>query len=295
MSLSNQTQWTLKDKMGNPPPPNINTFIQKLDKMLLLPCPRTANELEMPDKEDAPREMNSFIVFRRQLAHVAKMQKSSDDGRVISSAASFIWHGSSLDERQSYKQIAEELKRRHRQKYPNYTYERRKRKTAEEDFIVYNVDAMTQNRNKRRPRKSPPAPRVVPVLEEQECAPITTTLQEQGNEEWFNSLTSLYSQFQNGKGDQVDNNYWVYDNECYTAPEQIPLLFQAATASTYNTPLYNNYILLQQQQQQQISPTFDEFDSNSLFNGNPDMGISTSFVELERPINDVIFNLNLIN
>jgi len=129
--------WILKDKNGNPPSPNdyekYLRSLRKIDRKLLLPCPRSPDDLEMPKKdssEAAPREMNSFIIFRRQLAYVFKQRKLSDDGKVLSRAASYIWNGASLDERQSYVHIAEELKRRHLARYPDYTYERRKRKTA---------------------------------------------------------------------------------------------------------------------------------------------------------------------
>jgi hypothetical protein len=109
-----------------------------------------------------------FRIFRCQLAHVAKLLKTSDDGRVISTAASFIWNGASKDEKMSYTRVAEELKRRHREKHPNYTYERRKRKTADEDFDISN---MTQYKSKKK-RKSLPESKVVQhVSEEQKVVP----------------------------------------------------------------------------------------------------------------------------
>jgi len=229
MSLSNTNteQITLT---GHSPSVEILKFIEKIDRNLLLPCPRTADDLQMPDKNTIPREMNSFIVFRRQLAHVAKQLKTSDDGRVISKAASVIWRGASKSEKQSYTQIAEELKKRHREKYPNYTYERRKRKTAGDDFIVIDAGTIIQDRKKKRPRKSPPKSSAVHVSEEQECAPIPTIMQDQGNGAWlqFNPLTS-----------QVDN--FIYsnniDDDCFPCPEyqsfrdeQIPQLYQTLTS-----------------------------------------------------------------
>src|SRR5438105_2466387 len=108
--------WILKDKNGRPPSPDdykkYMKSLQKLNRNLLFPCSRSPDELEMPKKtsEAAPREMNSFIIFRRQLAYIFKQRKQSDDGKVLSRAASYIWNGASKSERQSYVLIAEELK-----------------------------------------------------------------------------------------------------------------------------------------------------------------------------------------
>jgi hypothetical protein len=261
MSLSEQ--WTLKDKNGNPPPSNIVDFIRKLDKRQLLPCPRSPDELQLPGTGTFPREMNSFIVFRRQMAHVAKLLKTSDDSRVISTAASFIWNGASKDEKMSYTRVAEELKRRYHEKYPNYTYEGRKRKTAEEDFIV--VDSS----NKKR--KSSPESKVVQhVSEEQKGVtgvtgvpglPISTSLQE--NRGWYNSLTP-----------QVDNSFCLfYDNGCYPSEnydeqvqvreEDIPQTLQAVTSINYMaSPSIPQELLLFQQQQDQLSPFIHTFDDS---------------------------------
>jgi hypothetical protein len=297
MSLSEQ--WTLKDKNGNPPPSNIVDFIKKLDKRQLLPCPRSPDELQMPEKGTVPREMNSFIVFRRQLAHVAKLLKTSDDGRVISTAASFIWNGASKDEKMSYTRVAEELKRRHREKHPNYTYERRKRKTAEEDFIVVNISNMTQNKSKKKRKSSPESKVVQHVSEEQKVVPgvsgvpglpISTSLQE--NREWYNSLTP-----------QVDNSFCLfYDNGCYPSEnydeqvpqvreEDIPQVLQAVTSINYmespSIPQMQE-LLLFQQPQDQLSPFAHTFD-DSYYYGNSDVGINQPFYDaLAKPIDDLM-------
>ncbi|GBB83983.1 hypothetical protein RclHR1_10630001 [Rhizophagus clarus] len=292
MSLSEQ--WTLKDKNGNPPPSNIVNFIKKLDKKQLLPCPRTADELQMPEKETVPREMNSFIVFRRQLAHVAKMYKTSDDGRVISTAASFIWNGASKSEKMSYTHIAEELKRRHRERHPNYTYERRKRKTAEEDFIPYDADLMRQNKNKKKRKTSPESRTIQHVSEEQKVVPVSTISQEQENIEWYSPTP------------QVDNNICLFD-DCYSSEnyhdqvsqlirdEQIPQLLQAVTSINYVgssiAPQQQiQEILLFQQQQEQLPLTPHTWEIDSFYYGNHDAGINQpSYYEgLERPIDDLI-------
>jgi hypothetical protein len=114
--------WTLKDKNGNPPSPDdynkCTSFLQRLDRNLLFPCPRSPDELKM-EKKDSAREMNVFMVFRRQLAHVLKEQKLSVDGKTLNRTASYIWNGASEDEKRSYALIAEELKRRHLERYPN--------------------------------------------------------------------------------------------------------------------------------------------------------------------------------
>jgi hypothetical protein len=60
--------WTLKDKNGNPPSPDdynkCMSFLQRLDRNLLFPCPRSPDELEMEKKNSdiVPKEMNSFGV-----------------------------------------------------------------------------------------------------------------------------------------------------------------------------------------------------------------------------------------
>lgn len=282
-------QWSsLKDKNGNPPPSNIVEFIKKLDKKQLLPCPRSPDELQMPEKGTVPREMNSFIVFRRQLAHVAKLLKTSDDGRVISTAASFIWNGASKDEKKSYSRIAAELKRRHREKYPNYTYERRKRKTAEEDFIVYDAGVITQNKSKKKRKSSPETRAVVQhVSEEQKSVPISTILQEQDNRDWFNPLTD-------------SSLYWFYNNDCYPSEnypcEQVPQISDELLPQVLQTLTSENVfarqhsmqeLLLFPQQQQPLSPSTLDFDS--FYYGNSNVGINQSPYEgLERPIDDLI-------
>ncbi|RGB26122.1 hypothetical protein C1646_722015 [Rhizophagus diaphanus] len=283
MSLSTlPEQWSLKDKYGNPPPQNIVEFIKKLDKKNLLPCPRSADELQMPEKGTVPREMNSFIVFRRQLAHVAKLHKTSDDGRVISTAASFIWNGASKNEKKSYSLIAQELKRRHREKYPNYTYERRKRKTAEEDFIVYDAGLITQNKSKKKRKASPESRAVVQhVSEEQKSVPTSTILQEQENRNWFNT-----SQVDNSLCYFYDNNCYSSENYCEQAPqalsdEFIPQLLQTVTSTNYTEnvlarqPHMQDLFIFQQPPLTSIP----SWECDSFYYGSSDVGINQPIFE----------------
>ncbi|CAI2161346.1 9056_t:CDS:1 [Funneliformis geosporum] len=156
--------WSLKDKAGNEPIDADRNCIEKLSRDHLFPCPRTIEELKMPTKSTAPREMNSFIVFRRQLAHVAKLANLSDDGKNLSRFASYIWHGASLDEKEGYARIARVLKQKHKETYPDYTYERRKRKTFDGDFILTTPDSLIKKKkSKRKAKKTLP---VLPVSTE---------------------------------------------------------------------------------------------------------------------------------
>jgi hypothetical protein len=186
-TIMNQ-HWILKDKKGNPPSPEdyrkCMKCLQKLDRKDLFPCPSSPDDLEMPKKysDSAPREMNSFIVFRRQLAHVFKQRKLSDDGKVLSRAASYIWNGARKDEKDSYVLMAEELKRRHLLRYPDYTYERRKRKTAEEDFVIVNTDTFRENKKKKTHTTQK---RTESSIVHKECEPISTS--STPTQEWYDS------------------------------------------------------------------------------------------------------------
>ncbi|CAG8436309.1 11149_t:CDS:1 [Funneliformis mosseae] len=155
-------RWSLKDKEGNEPSTVDRNCIEKLPRKDLFPCSRNINELEMPEKTTAPREMNSFIVFRRQLAYVAKSVNLSDDGKNLSRFASYIWHGATVDEKKGYAIIAKELKERHKVRYPGYTYERRKRRTSDGDFILSTPDTLGKEKKSKR-RKANKALPVLPV------------------------------------------------------------------------------------------------------------------------------------
>ena len=122
LSKNYNKNWPLKDRHGREPSDADRQSIEKLPRNLLFPCSSKIADLEMPKKHTAPREMNSFIIFRRHLAQVAKDVNSSDDGKNLSRFASYIWNGASANEKQGYVDIADELKRRHYERYPDYTY-----------------------------------------------------------------------------------------------------------------------------------------------------------------------------
>ncbi|RIA88814.1 hypothetical protein C1645_223982 [Glomus cerebriforme] len=248
----------------------------------------------MPQKSTAPREMNSFIVFRRQLAYVAKQLKISDDGKFLSSAASYIWNGANKEEKQSYTRIAEELKRRHRIRFPNYTYERRKKRTNDEDFIVIDANTIAKPRPIKKRRKSSQTSESIPVLipEQQETS---IPIQEQEHGDWlcqptlYNPLTSQDDNF----GALFTNNE-CYDEYSGIREDQIPQLCQMVV-----TPFYSDMspqdMQLQQQQLQQIylespQPIQQTSSFDGFYYGNADVGINyqpSYEYYLERPVDDI--------
>ncbi|RIA88815.1 hypothetical protein C1645_806588 [Glomus cerebriforme] len=268
----------IERQKGKSTSPDIRNFIQKLNKKLLLPCPCSADDLEMPQKSTAPREMNSFIVFRRQLAYVAKQLKISDDGKFLSTAATYIWNGANKEEKQSYTQIAEELKRRHRLRFPDYTYERRKKRTNDEDFIIIDANTIAKPRPIKKRRKSSQTIEASPVLipEEQETS---ISIQEKEHGDWlcqpvlYNQLISQDDTF----GTLFTNNEY-YDEYSGIREDQIPQLCQMVMSPFY-LDVSPQDMQLQQQQLQQIyleslQPVQQTSSFDGFYYGNADVSIN---------------------
>ena len=88
-----------------------------------------------------PRPPNAFLIFRSELWNKEKIKSSVErDHRQISRIAGRYWQELTADERAPYHVLAEEAKRLHAQKYPDYKYspvyrkdKATKRKTKPED------------------------------------------------------------------------------------------------------------------------------------------------------------------
>jgi len=69
-----------------------------------------------------PRPRNAFIIFRSQFALNYKAREAHPHQNLISRSAAEAWNKLSEEEKHPYKLQADEEKREHRRKYPNYTY-----------------------------------------------------------------------------------------------------------------------------------------------------------------------------
>jgi hypothetical protein len=131
--------WTsLRDKLGNPPSNEDIIFIQQMKRELFFPCTCKAHELVMPTKNTPPKEMNKFMVFRRQLSRIAEQEKLSYDGKTISRVAAYMWNSASESEKEGYARLAKELKEIHQKTYPNYIEKRRRKSPDYNNFISCN-------------------------------------------------------------------------------------------------------------------------------------------------------------
>ncbi|EED11557.1 mating type protein MAT1-2-1 [Talaromyces stipitatus ATCC 10500] len=92
-----------------------------------------------------PRPPNAFILYRKHYHAILKEQNPDMHNNEISIAVGIKWNNESSEVKAHYKALADEAKRQHAQKYPNYQYAPRKhcekkrrnsRRTAE-NFVDY--------------------------------------------------------------------------------------------------------------------------------------------------------------
>ncbi|KDQ49739.1 hypothetical protein JAAARDRAFT_113690, partial [Jaapia argillacea MUCL 33604] len=70
-----------------------------------------------------PRPANAFILFRSDFVRKKKIPASVEhDHRNISRIAGKIWKAMEPEERKPWEVLAEEERRRHKEKYPGYRY-----------------------------------------------------------------------------------------------------------------------------------------------------------------------------
>ncbi|KAF8350341.1 hypothetical protein F5887DRAFT_297550 [Amanita rubescens] len=69
-----------------------------------------------------PRPRNAFIIFRSQFGLSCKAREAHPHQNFVSRGAAEAWNKLSDEEKHPYRLQADEEKREHRRKYPNYTY-----------------------------------------------------------------------------------------------------------------------------------------------------------------------------
>ncbi|CAG8793971.1 10835_t:CDS:1, partial [Acaulospora morrowiae] len=100
--------------------------IAKVQRSKLFPCSLKVDELDIDSKytrgkkKNPPRWMNSYIVFRRALGLLLKGIKM--DGKQLTLLARQMWNESNKYEKEEYKNISLELRKRHRKRYPEFKY-----------------------------------------------------------------------------------------------------------------------------------------------------------------------------
>lgn len=85
-----------------------------------------------------PRPPNSFILYRRDKHTEILLKSNSDKGlnnNAISRVVADMWKNESLEVKGLYKAKADEEKRMHLLKYPNYKYQPRKNKKSNADYF----------------------------------------------------------------------------------------------------------------------------------------------------------------
>ncbi|KAK2464532.1 hypothetical protein APHAL10511_003439 [Amanita phalloides] len=79
-------------------------------------------DLGSEKQERVPRPRNAFIIFRSQFASQYKACQAHPHQNLVSRNAAEVWNAFSEEEKLPYKLQADEEKREHRRKYPNYIY-----------------------------------------------------------------------------------------------------------------------------------------------------------------------------
>lgn len=85
--------------------------------------PEQADSESVPEGQGyIPRPRNAFIIFRSHFASDYKAREAHPHQNLISRGAAEAWNKLSDEEKRPFKLQADEEKREHRRKYPNYTY-----------------------------------------------------------------------------------------------------------------------------------------------------------------------------
>lgn len=103
-------------------PPEKPKTVLPPPKAVPVSTPRTKNKRH--PEGHIPRPRNAFILFRSHAvtARLIPVELSITDHRSVSRIVGEIWKGLPEDERQGWDMLAEEEKRAHREKYPDYKY-----------------------------------------------------------------------------------------------------------------------------------------------------------------------------
>ncbi|CAG8489747.1 7066_t:CDS:1, partial [Ambispora gerdemannii] len=108
------------------------------------------------------RPANQFLVFRK---NVALLLKSNNVGwsshmKRVTALASTIWKGANEQERKPFADIADEIKKKHKNEHPEYAYRPVKKNN---DFKIYNPTAKKANKKQTKSNCSSPSPITIPT------------------------------------------------------------------------------------------------------------------------------------
>nr|ANW09609.1 MATA_HMG-box [Stenocarpella maydis] len=81
-----------------------------------------ATTASLKSDEKIPRPPNAWIIFRSEKAKKVREENPTMTNGEVSKEVSRLWHASSQEVQDFYRSMAEEAKKQHQLKYPNYRY-----------------------------------------------------------------------------------------------------------------------------------------------------------------------------
>lgn len=118
-----------------PPPPTIKAdtplHSDLLDTFALAPAPalppavrQRKSHARKSSPGHVPRPRNAFILFRSHAVSTNLIPKDLGirDHKSVSQVVAAVWRGFGAEEKRQWEELAEQEKREHREKYPDYTY-----------------------------------------------------------------------------------------------------------------------------------------------------------------------------
>ena len=90
-------------------------------------APKKTRKAKNADPDQPGRPLNKFMIFRSAIAQKIKSSGFKLHNSVISKIAGKAWARLPADEKQWYADVADEVKRRHRELYPQYRFQPKRR------------------------------------------------------------------------------------------------------------------------------------------------------------------------